>query len=136
MADFKLQVVFRPHSDMAQPSGVQIKDGVGASYVCRNSSFNSAEGALLARRLNVPFVLMSCAARRKAPQAASARPEPTRDAAHTKIGESGQCKMMIESRDEDVDWFWRDCIYDLRDLTRDQLRPARRDNRRRLQRTR
>src|SRR5205809_6986187 len=39
------------------------------------------------------------------------------DAAHTKIGESGQCKLMIESRDEDVDGFRCDCIYNLRDLT-------------------
>src|SRR4030095_16959152 len=39
------------------------------------------------------------------------------DAAHTKIGESGQCKLMIESRDEDVDRFRRDGSYDLRDLT-------------------
>src|SRR5206468_6837567 len=43
----------------------------------RNSSFRSAEGALLARRLNEPFVLMACAARRNAPHAANARPEPT-----------------------------------------------------------
>jgi len=26
MADFKLQLVFRPHTDTEQPSGVQIKD--------------------------------------------------------------------------------------------------------------
>ena len=43
----------------------------------RNSWFRSADAALSARRLNVPFVLMSCAARRNAPQAARARPEPT-----------------------------------------------------------
>src|SRR4030095_3563065 len=38
-------------------------------------------------------------------------------AAHTKMSESGQGKLMIESGDEDVDRFRRDCIYDLRDLT-------------------
>jgi hypothetical protein len=43
----------------------------------RNNSFRSADAAPLARRLNVPFVLMSLAARRKAPHAASASPEPT-----------------------------------------------------------
>src|SRR6266581_1894460 len=59
------------------PFGRSNQGRVGASYVCRNSSFNSAEGALLAKRVNVPFALMSCAARMKAPQAASARPEPT-----------------------------------------------------------
>src|SRR5215510_862235 len=51
--------------------------GAEANYVCQNSSFKSAEGALLARRLNVPSVLISLAARRNAPHAARARPEPT-----------------------------------------------------------
>ena len=40
------------------------------------------------------------------------------DAAHTKIGESGQCKLMIESGDEDVDRFRRDGLYDLCNLLR------------------
>src|SRR5436189_1119201 len=43
----------------------------------RNSWFRSPDAALLARRLNVPFVLISCAARTNAPHAANARPEPT-----------------------------------------------------------
>src|SRR5438034_2124414 len=47
------------------------------TYSRRNSSFKSAEGALLASRLNVPSVLISRAARRNAPHAASANPEPT-----------------------------------------------------------
>ena len=49
-----------------------------SSYTfCRNNPFKSADEALSARRLNVPFVLMFLAARRNAPHAASARPEPT-----------------------------------------------------------
>src|SRR5262249_27356983 len=41
-----------------------------------------------------------------------------RDAAHTEIRERRKCEMMIESGNKDVDRFWRDCIYDLRDLVR------------------
>src|SRR5919201_4297506 len=43
----------------------------------RNNSFRSAEVALFAKRLNVPFALMSFAARRNTPHAANASPEPT-----------------------------------------------------------
>ena len=40
-----------------------------------------------------------------------------RNSAHTEIGEIGKSEMMVKSRDEDIDRFRRDCIYDLRDLT-------------------
>src|SRR5689334_1103434 len=42
-----------------------------------NSLFKSAEGALSARGANVPLSLIARAARRNAPQAANARPDPT-----------------------------------------------------------
>src|SRR5437660_9366815 len=53
------------------------KSGRSSYNFCRNNSFKSADEALLARRLNVPFVLMSLAPPRNAPHAARARPEPT-----------------------------------------------------------
>ena len=39
-----------------------------------------------------------------------------RNAAHTDVGESGQCKLMIKTRDEDIHGFWRQCFYNPRDL--------------------
>src|SRR4029453_11463207 len=39
------------------------------------------------------------------------------DAAHTQVGESGQCKLMVKPGDEHVDRFRRDSIYDLRYFT-------------------
>src|SRR3954469_19285449 len=73
---FQIATALWPNTDMERAACVQTQS-FKASYPRRNNSFKSAEGALLARRLNVPFALISRDARRTPPHAASASPEPT-----------------------------------------------------------
>jgi hypothetical protein len=47
--------------------------------------------------LNVPFVLMSLAARRNAPQGGQSKAGPDGNAPHTEIGQLGKRKLMIEA---------------------------------------
>ena len=111
-----MQLVFRPHTDTAQASRVQIMKN--RSELCLPKKFVQVGGRrVIGEKIEcaVRFDFLRCPE-----ESAPGCQRETRtdgDAAHTKIGESGQCKLMIESRDEDVDRFRRDCIYDLRDLT-------------------
>ena len=112
-----MQLVFRPHTDTAQASRVQIMQN--RSELCLPKQFvQVGEGRVVGEKIESAVCLdfLRCAEER-AP-GCQRESGTDRDAAHTKIGEPGQCKLMIESRDEDVDWFWRDGLYDLRDFIR------------------
>src|ERR1043166_1251911 len=117
MEDFKLQLVFRPHTDTAQASRVQIMKN--RSELCLAKKFAQVGGRhVIGEKIEcaVRFDFLCCP--EESAPGCERETRTDRDAAHTKIGESGQCKLMIESRDENIDWFRRDGIYDLRDLIR------------------
>ena len=110
-----MQLVFRPHTDTEQASRVQIMKN--RSELCLPKKFVQVDGRrVIGEKIKcaVRFDFLCCPE-----ESAPGCQRETRtdgDAAYAKIGESGQCKLMIESRDEDVDRFRRDCLHDLPDL--------------------
>src|SRR6476660_5490596 len=116
MADFKLQLVFRPHTDTAQASRVQITKNW--SELCLPKQFVQLGRRRVIGQKSEGTVCFDvfCCPEESAP-GCQRETGADRDAPHTKIRESGQCKLMIKSRDEDVDRSRRDSIYDLCYLT-------------------
>src|SRR5215470_13737345 len=117
MPDFKLQVAF---GDILTWQSLRtFKSRTVSERTMSTEQFVQLYGRrVIGQKIEcaICFDVLRCS-KESAPSCQS-ETRPDRNAAHTEIGESCQCKMMIESRDKDIDRLWRDCIYDLRDLIR------------------
>ena len=117
MPDFKLQVAF---GDILTCQSLRtFKSRTVSERAMPTEQFVQLYGRrVIGQKIEcaICFDVLRCS-KESAPSCQS-ETRPERDAPHTEVGESGRCKMMIESRDKDIDRLWRDCIYDLPDLIR------------------